>query len=132
MSSILAGVKSEKGGKNMGVYRECPKCHNEEVGASIWTCQSCGCVHCGECDPDDGTCPECGGDVEKVGYIEEGSANEDATYPRCPNCGNEEEGAGIWKCQSCGCVHCGDCDAENGRCPNCDGHVDKIGRIGED
>lgn len=114
----------------MGVYRECPRCGNEEIGASIWTCRSCGCVHCRECDPENGQCPSCNGHVDKVGYIEEGETDEDVFYPRCPKCGNEEEGASIWRCKDCGCVHCKECDPENGQCPNCNGHVGKVGRIG--
>jgi hypothetical protein len=118
----------------MGVYRKCPRCGNDEIGDSIWTCQSCGCVHCKECDPENGQCPECNGHVDKVGYIEEEDEDSDdtATYRSCPRCGNEEEGAGIWECKSCGCVHCKECDPENGQCPNCNGHVRKIGYIRED
>lgn len=54
----------------MATFSKCPRCGNKEDGAGIWACKDCGCVHCKECDPDDGTCPNCGGHVKSIGYID--------------------------------------------------------------
>ncbi len=53
-----------------------------------------------------------------------------ATYPKCPNCGNDNDGENIWSCRSCGFVHCEDCDPDDGRCPKCGGSTKQIGTIG--
>lgn len=41
-----------------------------------------------------------------------------AKYRRCPNCGNEEHGDYIYKCDSCGWILCSACVGT--RCPNPD------------
>lgn len=51
-------------------FDECPRCGNVESGATIWECKSCGCIHCEECDPNPGNCPNCEDDnLRTVGYI---------------------------------------------------------------
>lgn len=53
-------------------------------------------------------------------------------FSKCPNCNNEEEGAEIWTCGDCGCVHCKDCD-DDGACPKCGGsEMNHSGEIGDD
>lgn len=52
-------------------YTECPRCGKNDDGHSIWLCLSCKCVHCKDCDPDSGRCPECGGNrVKNIGHID--------------------------------------------------------------
>lgn len=65
-----------------------------------------------------------------------------ATYTECKNCGNEEEGANIYECCSCGKLFCDECQGTSLKklvllfdvfCPN-DGHDigNKVGYIEKD
>jgi hypothetical protein len=120
----------------MSTFAECPNCGNEDEGATIWNCGDCGCVHCKECDPEGGNCPQCGSrKMRQVGTIEPDSASDDDddendSYDECPRCGKNDDGADIWRCRECGCLHCRDCDPDSGCCPNCGSRkVKKIGYI---
>ncbi len=51
-------------------------------------------------------------------------------YPKCPHCGNTEDGDTIWNCKDCGCVHCAECESDHGSCPNCgSGRLKQAGYI---
>ena len=41
-------------------------------------------------------------------------------YRECPNCGNQEEGERVWKCQNCPKdFHCDSCEGDDRKCPHC-------------
>ena len=113
----------------MNTFEKCPHCGNRKDGDSIWECEDCRCVHCKECDSDNGHCPQCDGHTKKIGYIDADCYLDDG-FARCPNCGNNKKNDSIWKCEDCGCIHCMDCDdPNNGHCPRCNGGTKKIGYI---
>lgn len=110
----------------MSTYPHCPRCSNDENGASIWNCEDCGCVHCMDCDDStNGACPECESrNLKQVGTIDNDAFDPcedeggDEEFNSCPRCENIENGDTIWKCKDCGCVHCANCDC-GGSCPEC-------------
>lgn len=126
----------------MAKYNHCPKCGNRTEGDDILRCTECNEIHCDDCSAKDmvgGTsCPNCGGERETLGTIEEDdtSCDDDADeLTECPNCGNTEEGTAILQCGVCGLKHCDDCSATDflggASCPtpDCGGTRKTIGRI---
>lgn len=120
----------------MSTYPSCPNCGHDDDGDKIWTCRSCGYVHCENCDEDNGGCPNCDdhGGMKISGCIDSSSCNQrtshGSSYSACPRCGKNDEGDSIWECGRCGCEHCEDCDSDNGRCPSCgSSDVSKTGTI---